>query len=70
MQKVQNNQNLSNIQLELLKLYSTDIEKDDLLEIKKFLANFFAKKAINEANKIWEEKNFDNELMDKWLNEK
>ena len=69
MQEVQSSQNFSNIQLELLKLYSTDIENSELLEIKNYLANFFAKKAISEADSIWESENFDNELMDKWLDE-
>jgi hypothetical protein len=37
---------LSNIQQELLKLYSSDIGEADLLHIKKYLANYFAGKAI------------------------
>lgn len=35
---------ISNIQLELLKLYANDISDLDLVEIKKLLANYFAKK--------------------------
>ena len=35
---------LSNLQQELLKLYSTDIGEADLLHIKRFLATYFAKK--------------------------
>ena len=69
MQELQNSKNFSNIQLELLKLYSTDIKNSELLEIKNYLANFFAKKAISEADAIWESENFNNELMDKWLDE-
>jgi hypothetical protein len=37
---------LSNLQLELLKLYSTNISETDLLEIKRFLGRFFMQKAI------------------------
>jgi len=37
---------LSNVQMELIKLYSTDLEYDDLMEVKKILANHFAQKAI------------------------
>ena len=60
---------MSNIQLELLKLYSTNIEDTDLLVIKNFIAHYFAKKTIDEADKIWQERGYTNELMDEWLND-
>lgn len=63
-------QPLSNIQLELLKLYSRGVSDDDLLAIKRMLARYFMKKAIQEADKIWDEKNYSNETMDNWLKEK
>ena len=59
---------LSNIQMELLKLYSMDIEDKDLLHFKNYLAQFFMQKAIDEADKIWDEKGYSNELMDEWVN--
>ncbi len=37
---------LSNVQLELIKLYSTNLEYDDLMELKMVLANHFAEKAM------------------------
>lgn len=61
---------LSNLQLELLKLYSTNLPEEDLLEIKRMLANYFMKKAIEEADKVWDEKGYTNETMDEWLKEK
>jgi hypothetical protein len=64
-----NVQAMSNLQLELLKLYSTNLNQKELEELKRILANYFAQKAIKEADKIWEEKGFTNEDMDKWLNE-
>ncbi len=51
-----NTQQLSNVQLELLKLYSTNLSVEDLDELKRELAVFFARKAIAGAGKIWEEK--------------
>lgn len=60
---------LTNVQMELLKLYSTNLSQDDLLDLKKILARYFAQKAINGADKIWEEKGLSNEDMKKWLNE-
>ena len=51
-------QPFSNIQLELLKLYSKDISESDLIQIKLLLAHYFAEKAMYEADQIWEEKNY------------
>jgi len=67
MQELQINQNFSNIQLELLKLYSTDVQEAELKDIKNFLAQYFAQKAINKADKIWDKQGFDNDTMDRWL---
>jgi len=53
----------------LLKLFSTNVPEQDLKNIKNYLSNYFAQKAIKEADKIWDEKSFSNDLMDKWLNE-
>lgn len=64
-----NAQPLTNVQLELLKLYSTNLSQEDLLDVKKLLARYFAQKAIKGADKIWEEKGLSNADMKKWLNE-
>ena len=66
---MQQHQSLTNLQQELLKLYTSDIDEGDLLHIKRYLAKYFADKAINEADKIWDEKNYTNETMTEWLNE-
>lgn len=60
---------LSNIQQELLKLYSSDIGEADLLHIKRYLASYFADKAILEADKLWDAKGYSNDTMNQWLNE-
>ena len=60
---------LSNVQMELIKLYSTDLECGDLMEVKKILANHFAQKAINEADNIWDQKEMSADTMEDWLNE-
>lgn len=60
---------LSNIQYELLKLFSRNIPDKDLLEIRRMLANYFMQKAVEEADKIWDERGYTNDLMNEWLNE-
>ena len=62
------NKPLTNIQVELLKLYSTDISEHELLELKDILAKFYAQKSIKYANKAWKEKDLTNKDMDDWLN--
>jgi hypothetical protein len=58
---------LTNIQLELLKLYSLNVSESQLLEIKKVLSNYFANKASDEMDKLWKQNNWDNSTMDNWL---
>ncbi len=60
---------LSNVQLELLKIFSTDLSEPDLLELKALLAKFYAAKSIELANQVWEEKGLTDADMDKWLSE-
>lgn len=45
---------LTNVQVELLKVFSRNLSEADLLELKKTLADFFAKKAMDEADAIWQ----------------
>ena len=56
---------LTNVQEELLKLYSLNLSPK---ELKTALGTFFAHKATKEADKIWEEKKYSNKIMDSWLN--
>ncbi|HEY4196361.1 MAG TPA: hypothetical protein VGM63_12550 [Mucilaginibacter sp.] len=61
---------LSNVQVELLKLFSSNLTERDLIELKDLLSGFYADKAINQADVIWTERKLTDEDMDKWLNEK
>jgi hypothetical protein len=60
---------LSNVQLELLKLYSTNLSEQDILELKDVLARFYAEKSIELADKVWDQKGYTNEDMDFILND-
>lgn len=60
---------LSNLQLELLKLFARNVAEQNLLEIKKLLVKYFAKKAMDLADKVWEENNWTEADEQKMLNE-
>jgi hypothetical protein len=62
-------QSLTSLQLELLKLFARDIEESDLLEIKKFLIQYFANKAMDFADKIWEQNNWNEQDEKRFLEE-
>lgn len=56
-------QPFSNLQLELLSLYSRNISDEELMQIRDILAEFFADRATARANKVWEEKKMDAKEM-------
>ncbi len=58
---------LTNLQLELLKIFSRTVSEEDLLEIKKTLSQYFAKKAIAAADKAWDEKGWSKKEAEKIL---
>lgn len=60
---------LSNLQLDLLKMFSFEIDDIQLIEIRNILTNYFAQKATSEMDKLWIENNWSNDTMDKWANE-
>jgi hypothetical protein len=58
---------LSDVQLELLKLYSTDVTSEELLEVKRLLSSHFGSKATRAADQIWDDRGITNEDMEAWL---
>jgi hypothetical protein len=60
---------LSNVQLELLKLYSTNLSEKDILELKDVLAKFYSEKSIELADTIWKQKGYTAEDMNSILND-
>lgn len=48
----------SNLQLELLRLYSRNLPDEELLKVKDLLADFFAERAIAGANAWWDANNW------------
>lgn len=61
---------LTNVQVELMKLYSTNLSNKDLEDLKNVLAKFYADKAISGANELWDKRGLTDTDMENWLNEK
>ncbi len=60
---------LTNLQIELLKLFQYNLPENQLAEIKNMLAKYFANSATTEMDKLWEENKWDNETMKAWASE-
>lgn len=62
---------LNNAQLELLKMFASstsyEFTEEDILEIKRFITRFWAEKAMDEADRIWDEHGYTQEDMERWL---
>jgi len=61
---------LSELQLELLKVYSFNPSNEDLMEIKTMLAKYFANKLTSNVQKAMDGNNITNDDLENWLNEK
>ncbi len=60
-------QPLSNMQLELLKLYAAGVPDAYLGEIKEIIARYLLAKAREEAGKVWQEKGYTQETAQQWV---
>lgn len=61
-------QPFNSLQLELLEMYARNISMQDLQRIKQMLSDFFAQKAIEEADRLWDERGYTQQTMEEWLN--
>lgn len=58
----------TNLQIELLKLFARQVTHDDLDAIKRLIARYFAEKAMDEADLIWQQKGYKaDEILDMHL---
>ena len=69
MSQVPINQPLNSHQLEILKLFSRNLEDKDLIEIKRLIVKYLADKITNMVDDVWTKKNWTNEDMDRLLKE-
>jgi hypothetical protein len=56
--------------LELVKLFAKEVPEEDLQNIKKLIANYFAEKAMDEADKTWDAKGWTAEDAERMLQTK
>jgi hypothetical protein len=54
---------LSNVQAELLKLFSVEIPEHYLVELKKVIAKFLLDKARDRADAIWDKKGYSDQKL-------
>ncbi|PSR57375.1 hypothetical protein AHMF7605_19595 [Adhaeribacter arboris] len=60
---------LTNLQLELLKIFHYDLAESQLKDIKSILGKYFAETASTEMDKLWKQQGWSNETMEQWVNE-
>ncbi len=60
---------LSNVQQELLRLYANNVSDETLIEIKGILARYFAEKASNAMDDVWQDQDLNPQDMLTWSNE-
>lgn len=66
---MQDTQRLSNVQLELLKMFSFNLSETQLLEIKSMLSTYFAEKVTQDVDALFEEKGWGPEKIEEWAGE-
>ena len=60
---------LTNLQLEILQMFKYELDEKQLLEIRALLANYFADKATQEMDRLWDERGWSEETMEEWSKE-
>ncbi len=57
---------LTNLQLELLKVFSRSVPESDLMAIKGLISDYFSCKAAALADEAWDAEGFSEETMQQW----
>lgn len=60
------NQPLTNLQLELLNVFSRPVPDEDLKAIRQLLSDCFAQKAVQLADHVWQQEGLSEETMQEW----
>jgi hypothetical protein len=59
----------TNLQLELLRVFTRQVSDDDVIAIRKMLAQYFAEKAMNLADQVWKKNNWTDQDAFNMMNE-
>lgn len=59
-------QRLSNLQMELLKLYPYNVSDSEINDIRKLLADYFAKRVDDELSQLWKQKDWNEQTIQDW----
>lgn len=65
----QTSKGITNLQLELMKLFSVDLSEKQILDLKNVLVKFFSEQATKEMDSLWNKNKWNNKTMKKWANE-
>lgn len=57
---------LSNLQMELLKLYPYNVSEKELKDIRSILADYFVGKIDSEMNDLWEKNEWNDQTIEAW----
>ena len=60
---------LSNLQIELLEVFTYDLSDEQLVEIRDLLTNYFSEKVSTGIDKLFEDNNWGEEKIEEWSNE-
>ncbi len=66
---METSRHLSNLQIELLQLFKFELDNTQLQEIKILLSTYFATKATEEMDALFEENSWGSEKIDEWSQE-
>ena len=59
----------SNLQMEILRVYSMNLPDEDLLAIRRLIARYLLEKARQKVNAISNERGYTQETLEQWLAE-
>ncbi len=60
---------LTNLQHELLRVFSRNLSEKQILEIRDLLTQYFAEKATEEMDRLWDERGWTEQTMIDWTKE-
>lgn len=66
---MESSKKLTNLQLELLKVFRFDLSDKQLKEIKSLLVAYFADNVSNEVDKLFEEQDWGEDKIEEWSKE-